>query len=423
MRVTILTVGSRGDVQPYAAIARRLLDAGHDVKLATHERFRWLVDALSVPIHAMQREAILTYHRLFANGRLMRAPRASWREARSTFWAAMDEWDQAVAGADVLLAHPSIFVAPELARRHGAAVAFADTLPVSCPTSEYPCCYVMARSRGSLLNRLSYAALPAALTPLKRWAASWLAAKGVRDLPRGRWDLRHRDGTPIPHLHGHSEVALPRPRDWPEAWSVTGYWHARPPDGWAPDPALASFLEAGPPPIYVGFGSMVYHGNRRSLTRDIVRGLVDRGERALLVRGWALSDEDVRDDDRVHFVDAYEGPWHAWLFERVKAVVHHGGPGTFGAALAAGVRQVCCPFGMDQPFWAHRAAGLGVAPAPLSMRSWSADAWVGRVEAILGNTSFADQARRMADEDGTGAVLRAVEKISQGRLPSGAESK
>jgi sterol 3beta-glucosyltransferase len=147
-----------------------------------------------------------------------------------------------------------------------------------------------------------------------------------------------------------------------------------------------------------------------------VRPLLNRGERVLLVRGWALDESDIGDHDGVHFLDSYEGPWHSWLFDRVKAVVHHGGPGTLGAALHAGKPQICCPFAMDQPFWARRAAEIGVAPEPLPMRAWSAERWSARVDAVLDDASYGDRAsamaRRLELEDGVGVAVECIENIA-----------
>jgi sterol 3beta-glucosyltransferase len=418
-------MGSRGDVQPYAAIARGLMDAGHEVTLATHNRFQWLAEELSVPFRGLEQEPLLGFSRLVSAPSSLLSP-AAWRTMKQSFFAALEEWDDAVAGADFVLAHPKIFVAPELARRHGAAVAFADTLPVSCPTSEYPCCYLAARPRGRVANRLSYRVLSLAVAPLRRWAVDWFAGKGVTDLRRGRWDLFHRDGTPVPHLHGHSPAVLPAPLDWPSPWRVTGYWKVGHPAEWTPNCELGAFLDSGDAPIYVGFGSMVYQGDRRRLTREIVRPLLDRGERVLLVRGWALDESDVVGEEGVYFMDAYEGPWHSWLFDRVKVVVHHGGPGTFGAALHAGRPQILCPFAIDQPFWARRAAELRVAPAPLPMGSWSAREWGHRIDAVLGGNVHVERARGMATqlsaEDGVDTAVEAIQEIARGRLPGSGRS-
>ncbi len=413
-RITILAVGSRGDVQPYVALARGLREAGHDVTLATQDKFRWLCEDLGIPHRELQYDPLLAYSRLLSFRKLLRL-RAAWKEARSQFLEALDEWYTATNGAELIVAHPKVFVAEQLAALHNIRVVFAHTLPATCPTSEYPCSYVLARQMPAILNRFSYQLLPMTLAPLRRVASDWFANKGVATDKRIRTDLYTRAGTPIAHLHGHSESVLPHPRDWPAEWRVTGYWRTGVPCSWQPEADLVDFLHTGPPPVYAGFGSMVYRGNRKRFTKELVHPLLERGERVLLVRGWALDDTDIAHHRDIHFIDAYEGPWHSWLFERVKLVIHHGGPGTFGAALHAGRPQVCCPFAMDQPFWSRRAAALGVAPDPIPIREWSPRQWESKVTAVLDCPSYATQAdalaRRLRAEDGVKTAVTAIEQM------------
>jgi sterol 3beta-glucosyltransferase len=419
LRVAIVTVGSRGDVQPYLALARGLIDAGHDATVATHHRFHWLADALDVPLTPLQHEPLKRYSELARPATLINAGKAA-SEVRAITLAAFDEWFRAAEGADLLVAHPKVFVAGDIAERLGIPVAFANTLPVTCPTAAFPCCYFFGRSLGRALNRLSYGILPLALAPLRRLGDEW--RRSVLQLPArsGRPELTDAHGRPVHHLHGHDVRVHPTPSDWPSSWTATGYWHVAAPRGWTPTRPLADFLADGEPPVYVGFGSMVYRGDRAKLTERIVRPLLAMGERVLLVRGWALSDERLPDDPRVYFMDEYEGPWHGWLFPRTKAVVHHGGPGTFGAALLAGRPQLCCPFGIDQPFWARRSFEMGVAPRPLPRRAFTERRWAERLRALLTTPAYSERAaelaEEMAQEDGVDTAVRALEEIHR-RFP------
>jgi sterol 3beta-glucosyltransferase len=161
----------------------------------------------------------------------------------------------------------------------------------------------------------------------------------------------------MPTLFGYSPVVVPKPVDWP-AWNhVTGYWFLDEPLGWQPPAELLRFLEAGPPPVYIGFGSMI-HGEPERLTRLVLEALRLSGQRGVLLTGWGgLSTHELPE-----YVFGIGAIPHAWLFPRMAAVVHHGGAGTTAAALRAGIPSIITPFVGDQVFWAERVAQLGVGP-------------------------------------------------------------
>ncbi|MCP4593378.1 MAG: glycosyltransferase family 1 protein, partial [bacterium] len=152
----------------------------------------------------------------------------------------------------------------------------------------------------------------------------------------------------------------PKPSDWGEQAHVTGYWFLDHVSDWQPPADLVRFLESGPPPVYVGFGSMMSRRAEQT-TRITLDALKQSGQRGLIATGWgALSQSDLPDE-----VFLIESVPHDWLFPRTAAVVHHGGAGTTGAGLRAGVPGIVVPFGGDQPFWARRVEALGVGPAPI----------------------------------------------------------
>jgi UDP:flavonoid glycosyltransferase YjiC (YdhE family) len=166
----------------------------------------------------------------------------------------------------------------------------------------------------------------------------------------------------VPALYAFSRHVIPKPRDWADHLHVTGYWFLDEGVGWAPPPALARFLAEGPPPVYVGFGSMASR-DPAAMARLVLTALERSGERGVLLTGWqGLSAEAAPPE--VLVIDSAP---HDWLFPRMAAVVHHGGAGTTAAGLRAGVPSVLVPFFADQPFWAQRVVELGVGP-PFAMR-------------------------------------------------------
>src|SRR5690606_27676135 len=184
-----------------------------------------------------------------------------------------------------------------------------------------------------------------------------------------------------PHLFGYSRHLVAKPADWGPAHHVTGYWFLEPAEGLAAD--LEDFISSGEPPVYVGFGSGGTADGWR--TAEIVVEATRRaGLRAVMSRGWGgLSLGEL--DDRVFVVD--ETP-HGLLFPKMSAVVHHGGAGTTGAALRAGVPQVVVPFLADQAFWGSRVASVGAGPSPIPQRRLSVETLELALREVTGDASY-----------------------------------
>jgi UDP:flavonoid glycosyltransferase YjiC (YdhE family) len=223
------------------------------------------------------------------------------------------------------------------------------------------------------------------------------------DLPAGtEQDARPAEDWPI--CHGFSAAVVPRPGDWPPAVRLTGYWWPARPAGWQPPDVLVDFLAAGPPPVFIGFGSMTATHERLN---DIVAAAAKRAHvRAVVQAGWA--ELEATGDDTLL---VGELP-HDWLFPRTAAVVHHAGAGTTGAGLRAGVPAVPVPFLVDQPFWADRLHRLGVAPRPLPLHELTADTLAKALCACLERSTYRHRAMELAArigaEDGASGVLSLI---------------
>jgi sterol 3beta-glucosyltransferase len=427
VRVALLTAGSRGDVQPFVTLARALRLAGHDATVAGPPEGAALAAPYGVPYAA----AGADYQALLATdegrallGNPLRAARV-WRTlVEPTVRATLDGAWAAAQGADVLVVHPKVLGAPDIAERLGARAFVATPVPLLAPTGAFPAPGTTTRDLGPWLNRRSYALVAAAARPfaglLRRWRAEVL---GLAPRPPGAGPYR-LGGAPLPVLQAFSAHVVPPPSDWP-AWApVTGFWFdedvgAPAPAGgagWSPPRELLAFLAAGEPPVYVGFGSMVGR-DPEAATRLVVEAVRRAGVRAVIAAGWGgLSVEVGRAvSDRLHLID---GASHGWLFPRVAAVVHHGGAGTTAAGLRAGRPTVICPFAADQPFWGARVAALGVGPAPLPQRRLTADALAAAIRVAVTDADMRARAERLGtavrEERG---VARAVASLTAGEAP------
>lgn len=167
-----------------------------------------------------------------------------------------------------------------------------------------------------------------------------------------------------------SPALIPQPDDWASHLSISGFLFLPLASNYQPPEELAAFLNAGPPPVYIGFGSIVVD-NPDALTKLIFEAVSKSGVRALVSKGWgSLGNRDMSIPENVFMLGNCP---HDWLFPRVSCVVHHGGAGTMAAGIAAGKPTVIVPFFGDQPFWGDMVARAGAGPAPIPYKKLTAE--------------------------------------------------
>jgi UDP:flavonoid glycosyltransferase YjiC (YdhE family) len=424
MLITIVTAGSRGDVQPYVALGLGLRRAGHRVRLATHETFRDFVAGYGLEFEALAGDprAILrgaAADAWLASGR-NRNMLGFMREFRRTAGDLVEQWLHDYwrigRGADAVIFSAVTTPAHDVARRLGVPSVAAYLQPLS-RTSEFPTIGLLGAGGGSdaagartqpgaLRRAFNYATHVAAEQAMwqpfrgrvNRWRAETLGVPRAPFLgPHGAmWRER------VPVLYGFSPRVVPKPGDWGAHVHVTGYWVLPLAESWRPAPALEAFLAAGEPPVYVGFGSMTPASAGR-LTEIALAALERAGQRGVFLKGWGSLGEGTLPS----WATAVSDVPHEWLLPRMQAVVHHGGAGTTGAALRSGAPSIVVPLGFDQPFWGRRVSALGVGPPPLPRRGLAADALARAVERAVGDTEMRARAATL------GAALRAEDGVSR----------
>jgi sterol 3beta-glucosyltransferase len=424
MRVFILSYGTRGDVQPMAALAYALREAGHQPLLAAPASFAPLAAAHRIPFAGLD-DALLRLwsspeiqeaaghdrgglRSLRAYAGLVRRMRPAVRHLLDGAWKAARD-----SGAELLVHSPVAIAGPHLAEKLGIPAVVAALDPLYVPTREFANPLFLAPSwLPAAFNRLTHVAfvrtqLRLAGLGVDRWRAEALG------LPRRRHrhdPLRRPDGRPAPVLNQVSRHVLAPPRDWPPTVHTTGYWYLPAEPGWTPPSRLAEFVAAGPPPVYVGFGSVVGY-DPAGTARDVLRALDHAGVRAVVATGWGGIAPGAELPDTVLAID--QAP-HDWLLPRMSVIVHHAG-GTTWTAVASGRPQVVCPAVGDQPFWARRMHALGVAPPPVpaprltaarladAIRAAGTDAGLARRAAELG--------ARIRAETGAANAVTVLEKL------------
>lgn len=207
----------------------------------------------------------------------------------------------------------------------------------------------------------------------------------------------------VPYSYLWSQSLIPKPADWGSHINITGFSFLSLANSYTPPPDLVEFLESGPPPIYIGFGSIVVD-DPIALTQLILDAVEMSGVRAIISKGWGGvgGSDDYEISDDVYFIGNCP---HDWLFQRVSAVVHHGGAGTTAAGIAAGRPTVVVPFFGDQPFWGQMIARAGGGPTPIPFKEMTADTLADSILFALKpeiQGKVQEMADRIADEDGAG---------------------
>lgn len=398
MRISIQTLGTRGDVQPFLALAIGLAGRGHEVQLAAPAPFEAMVAARGIRFAPLPGDVLALLdtpegRAAVAGGRGFGAGLKLLRHARPLMRGLLDaEWAAVRFFApDVILHHPKCFGAPFMARALGCPHILASPLPGFTPTAAFASPLLPFASLGPM-NRASHMlAIGGARLLFGRTLRAWREeALGPGNPGAGR-----AAGT----LYAYSRHVVPVPPDWGADVLVGGYWFLDG-TGWRPPAGLAAFLGAGEPPVYVGFGSMPGL-DPPGLTAMVLEALARTGRRGLLVRGGgALGAGPV--PPSAMLID--EAP-HDALLPLVAAVIHHGGAGTTAAALRAGLPSTICPFFGDQPFWGRQVARLGAGPPPLDRKRLSVESLAAAI-AAMGGAAIRQRAAAL------GALIRAEDGVA-----------
>ncbi len=404
MRICILTFGTRGDVQPFIALGVGLKAAGHTVLVATLEEFKPSVVGYGLQHETLRGDYLKAAQSTIGSkrGNPLKLIRQYIEMARDTL---EDEWASA-QGCEVFIYNSAAIGGYHIAEKLPVPSFAAFPTPLYSPTGEFPSPFFPFSNLGPF-NRMSHRLFTKMGPSLYRRAINdW--RKEALGLPPAKGETMLR-GNPVKILYAYSESVLPRPADWDESSIVTGYWFLAAPDGWQPDPALVEFLQAGPPPVYVGFGSMFMDGGE-SKTRIVAEALRLAGQRGVLATGWGgMAAASLPED--IFVLDAVP---HDWLFPQVAAIVHHGGAGTTGASLRAGKPTIICPFVGDQPFWGRRVAALGVGPLPVPQFRLTSERLANAIRRVVDDSAMRQRAARLGErlraEDGVG---RAVAYINE----------
>jgi len=421
VKITLVGYGSRGDVQPYACLGWELRKRGHEVRLCAPLNMRGFVERLGFEYFPIP----------FDGQQLLSGPEAQRMLAKGDFGAFMKWLDAeskkfrqelfevlfaAAEGADAIVSHALIDdLIAALGTRFQVPIIPFHLYPL-VPSSEYPAFPLTNRSLGPL-NRLTHW-----LVDLVFWRGTKEATNEYRawlGLPAAKRPYTHQvEEEKLPGVLSYSPLLFPRPRDWwDEVLTCPGI--AIPPQMREAlgesglDAELEAWLSAGPPPVYLGFGSIPVLEPRVMLTE--VRRVLERLElRAVISAGW--SEVNGASDERIQFVGTVD---HDALFPRCRAAVHHGGAGTTYATLRGGIPTLICAVFADQPLWGSRLEKLGIG-ATFRFQKWSEERFEKGLRTLL-RPEVIEAARevgvRARMEDGLSAVTDAILRAAQNSPP------
>lgn len=365
LNITCLTIGSRGDVQPYIALCKGFLAEGHKPRIATHTEFEpWVrkhgIDFSPVDGDPAELMRICVENGMFTYSFL--------REASLKFRSWIDEllssaW-KACQGADVLIESPSAMAGIHIAEALRIPYFRAFTMPWT-RTRAYPHAFAVPEHKiGGAYNYFSYVMFDnvfwkAIAGQVNRWRKKELGLRST--------NMDKMQPNKVPFLYNFSPHVVVPPLDYSDWVRVTGYWFLDEASDWTPHTGLLDFISKaradGKKLVYIGFGSIVV-SDPAALTKTVVDSVLKADVRCILSKGWSdrLGDPaavktEVPLPPELHQIKSAP---HDWLFTQIDAAVHHGGAGTTGASLRAGVPTIIKPFFGDQFFFGSRVEDLGV---------------------------------------------------------------
>jgi UDP:flavonoid glycosyltransferase YjiC (YdhE family) len=418
MRIAVIALGSRGDVEPYVALASGLHHAGHAVRVLTSRDFEPMVTSRGlefVNVAGSMEGVARGMEGLIESGNLRKIMAEMGRVAGQMAHEAARSGLASCEGSDLIVGGlGALSTGISLSEKLGIPFAPAFVYPFT-PTREFPSVLTPLPQTvfTSWASRLTHRAAQTVMWRTNR-AADDAARRDILGLPRGSFfgpfSALEKSGRPV--LYGYSPEVIPRPKDWTPSMRVTGYWLQKPDPAWEPPSELLKFLDSGPAPVFVGFGSMP--NSKPEETADLVVRALDRtGQRGVLHAGWGgLTKADIPDSVFMIASTPYE-----WLFPRMSAVVHHGGAGTTSYGLWSGVPSIVTPFFGDQPFWAGRVFDLGVGPKPVPRKSLSVDTLAAAIESATTDADMRERAANLGEriraEDGVAAAVAAIEESAR----------
>lgn len=396
--ITILCNGSRGDIQPYIALAQEIKLQRKKVRIATGTSFKDFVEGYGIECYPLSAD----HNTVNIDPKLLEAAENSTNPLKMLFTfnkmkkyarLMVDEMYEACQESELIIYHPGCTIGYFAAEQMGIPSVMASPFPM-LQTAEYAS--VIAYGKSKMPLKISYSMLQSML---------WMASKaGVKQFWKEKFGkLPDKFGCPFervdnrhPSIVSCSNHVFARPSDWDKNIHQYGYWFLKEKDNYTPPKELTDFLENGDKPVYFGFGSVFNETDKDIFIKVVTEALQKTGKRGILCGMGKI-------DNLSQSILVIDSVPHTWLFPRCAAVCHHGGAGTSAAGFAAGVPSIIVPFSNDQFAWAHRSFDIGVGSKPIYKKELSVEKLTQAITFVLSDTivnNAKELGENMADENG-----------------------
>ena len=409
MRIAILCLGSHGDVRPCVAVGCALKAQGHSVWIGTNPANEELCVQNGLPFVYVPGDLTASFSGCVGQG--------AWKKVRlvldlakilqNSLQEQVEILSEKLKEVDAVLFHIGVFSADTFAEIYRIPSMRIHFYP-DIPTRYYPCSLFPPHTR-SWMNLFSHYLGPQLIWFFLRSIINkWRDRFGLKKLGI-RAPISHPPIRAIPKIVAVSEHLIPPAPDWPANVHVIGPWRLPKADGFTPPSHLVEFLEQGPPPLYIGFGSLTLNCNRK-MTGALV-GALERMKIRVILSGPFSHIERKRLPGHILWIDSAP---HDWLFPRVAAVVHHGGSGTTHAGLLAQKPTLVIPFVVDQFHWAEIVHRLGCGPKPIAAKRFSQALFEDSIQQLLNRESYRTAAKglgeKMGQEKGEQRMIDALQE-------------
>ncbi|TGJ81558.1 hypothetical protein E0Z10_g7201 [Xylaria hypoxylon] len=414
LKIACLTIGSRGDVQPYIALCKGLIAEGHKPRIATHSEFRDWIEGHGIEFAPVAGDPGELLRVCIDNGTF------TWaflREANSHFrpWldGLLESAYTACQGADLLIESPSAMAGIHIAEALNIPYFRAFTMPWT-RTRAYPHAFIVPEHKmGGAYNYITYVMFDnvfwkATANQVNRWRNSTLGLPNT--------NLEKIQPNKVPFLYNFSPAVVAPPLDYSDWIRVTGYWFLDEGLDWTPPDDLREFIEKarrdGKKLVYVGFGSIMVPDPAR-MTKEVIDAVLKADVRCILSKGWSDRLDKARASVPEHVLPPeifqIKSAPHDWLFRQIDAAAHHGGSGTTGASLRAGIPTIIRPFFGDQFFFGGRVEDLGVG---ICLKKWGANSFAKALWEATHSDRMIVKARVLGEtirkEDGVNSAIQSI---------------